>query len=465
MKGSLTVAQREYVLFHLNHHIVVTQEIRSRFFFDERNEEPDLHDWIIFKSSIADLDFDKIIYVNDLPVLFPVSVKEFLFYFDDRGNLIFCHDILKTIFYLLSGCQELNAQSTDKLNRFSMEASIQYKLGVVHKPIVNYFFECISSAIESFCKRNNYSFQRRRLFTSFGFLLTHDIDRVDLYTREFVLYKLKEIFGLVKSKLPVHTNIKLMLEGFFKYVGIVKNDNPYWNFDFLRKLERENNFRSVFYFLDKGVLHSDAYYSFYEERFLALFEFLKSEECEIGLHGPVESKSSFQKMQSSLSSLAQASNTAIAGIRQHRLLWEHPKTAMIQEAAGLKYDTTLGFAAHEGFRNSYCLPFKLFDFEGDRMMDIWEFPLNIMDDTLFGYRNYSMEEAWEKSMAVMNEVIKFGGVFTLLWHNSYFDELIHPGVTAFYAKLLKKISDSNPENLLGIELLDRMNKFSAPANG
>ena len=97
-------------------------------------------------------------------------------------------------------------------------------------------------------------------------MLSHDIDLVDTYTANYFLFKIKEILQIRKSKLPFITNLALGIKGMLKYFHLTKNDNPYWNFDFLRLLERNHNFKSIFFFLDKGVLHSDAYYSFDEKR-------------------------------------------------------------------------------------------------------------------------------------------------------------------------------------------------------
>src|SRR6185503_20429323 len=123
--------------------------------------------------------------------------------------------------------------------------------------------------------------------------------------------------------------------------GLVKKENPYWNFEFLREVERARNLRSVFFFLDQGIRHSDAYYSFNEKRMLGLFSFLKEEKCEIGLHGPVKSMDDQKIMEASLTKLRQASKASVTGNRQHRLLWRHPQTAKLEEACGLHYEFTL----------------------------------------------------------------------------------------------------------------------------
>jgi hypothetical protein len=462
MEGILNQSQIDYVLYHLHHHVRLTEEVTSRFhYFQDISKADGLSNQIVFLMSEKDIGVDQIKEINNLPVLFPHSESDTFWYVDTSGNLIFCQDILKSIFYLLSGYQEFaNPGSNDSLNRFSFNDSLQCKLRVTGKPLVNYYFNHLVDGLMKFCSGNSILLAKRALFKNFGFLLTHDIDVVDYYTYNYLGYKVKEIIGLKQSKLSRATNLSLFFKGMLKYLNILKRDNPYWNFQYLREVEKLNNLRSVFFFLDKDVPNSDADYAYTEKRLIDLFAYLKSENCEIGLHGTVRSINDVDQMQKSLIRLKQACQYSIHGIRQHRLLWKHPKTACVQEQVGLRYDSTLGFAAHEGFRNSYCHPFKLYNFEEDKIIDVWEFPLNVMDVTLFAYQHYSKEEALQKCEEIIVEIQKFGGVFTLLWHNSFFDEVTYPGVTRFYETLLEKISFKGAENILGIELMDRIGKFN-----
>lgn len=460
--GELTPAQIKYVLFHLGHHLQITDELTHHFCFRKRTEKfDDCSGKIIFPLSEKNLEANNIFEIDRLPVLFPCLSRKDFFSFDQSGNLIFSHDLLKASFYLLSGYQEFeNQNSRDRLNRFSFEDSIQCKLEFTHKPLVNYYFEVLISGIQDFCSQHGLLFNRRRVFRNFGFLLTHDIDVVDYYTYNYLGYKMKEILGVKKSGLSTATNIKLFFQAFLKCFQVLKKDNPYWNFDYLISLEKSNKLRSVFFFLDQGLKNHDARYAFEEKRMVSLFSFLQRENCEIGLHGTVRSIANEEIMRRSLRRLNLASRDKAVGIRQHRLLWDHPRTAEIQERIGFAYDCTLGFAAHEGFRNSYCSPFRLYSFEQDRMLDTWEFPLNVMDVTLFGYQKYTPTIAMDKCREILDEVQRFGGVFNLLWHNSFFDESLYPGVTNFYESLLKEIVTRTSENFIGKELVTLMENQS-----
>ena len=443
----------DYVLYHLNLFINL-DELKSHFKFISHNEigENTFFGAIIFPLSSKSLNRDSVFFVDNIPVLFPNSTKKRFYYFENN-NLIFEHDILKSAFYLLSGYQEYESKQKDSLGRFPYNNSIQKYLGIVQKPIVNYYFEIIADAIEEFCSRNNIEFKRKKLFDNFGFMLTHDIDKVDTYNIYDFVYKFKQIFKLVKFNEPYKRVLKSNLKYIVNYLNIFSKRNPFWNFFYLQELEKKHKFKSVFYFLHKDILHSDSYYTFNENRIKNLINKLIVNGNEIGIHGTIKSSYDENAMLENINKLKEVSLQKIAGVRQHRLMFEMPKTICIHEKVGLKYDTTLGFAEHDGFRNSYCLPFKLYDFENDRMIDVWEMPLNVMDGTLFSYRKLNSEDAFNSVKKVINEVKKFNGIFTLLWHNSFFDNDLYPDITLFYENLLRYIRYENPQNVLGKDIV------------
>ena len=187
-----------------------------------------------------------------------------------------------------------------------------------------------------------------------------------------------------------------------------------------------------------------------------MIRFLEEESCEIGLHGTIRSSTNQAALEKTLDNLQSVANHPIQGIRQHYLKCTVPGTMILHEKAGLKYDSSLGFAAHEGFRNSYCHPFKLFDFENNRTIDLWEIPLLVMDGTISFYRKLSFNEARYSIEDLLREVEKFNGIFSLLWHNSHFDEHEFPGITKFYEELLTQTMVKKPESLTGTDIVGRM---------
>lgn len=456
MKTFLNKDQIEYVFFHLNQSLDLDETISERFVFIR--DSVDIKDYqhkIIFQLSQKALDISNVKWIEQIPILFPLS-EEKIYYRVVNNNLVFTDDILKSSFYLLSGFQEYNCTEKDKYGRFPYAKSIQSTLGICNLPVVNYYFEQIIKGIEQFSFTEHFVVQRKKIFQNFGFMLTHDIDRVDAYNYYSVFYIFKQLIGLSEAEYDKTTTLRVFIVSLFYYVNIFSKKNSFWTFESMRKIETNNDFRSVFYVLrNEGKL--DSRYSIKEKRISNLLDYLLADKCEIGIHGTMNSALQFESMKDALTELRQALNYEVVGCRQHYLQFHNPQTMLIQEQCKIQYDTTLCFAEHEGFRNSYCLPFKIYHFDEDRMIDVWEFPLNVMEVTLFGYRNMNYQEAQTSVLQLISEVKKFNGVFTLLWHNCFFDEFKYKGITAFYETLISAIRKENPLGITGKELLSKLN--------
>lgn len=456
MEGYLTDNQIEYVFFHLGQTFPLDGKVRELMDF-RRGSEPGsgiTSRSIVFEMTDQKLDGDSMISIGDIPVLFPVGTEKMFYSFSDQ-SLIFHHDLLKSCFYLLSGYQELEPVRLDALERFSYEDSIQKKGNFVHRPLVNEYFEIIFGAIREFASIHRLHVKQISLFRDWAFFLSHDVDRLDTYTWYEAGYWVKQLAVRAPSSLSRRERIRITSKYLAQCLKPGKKENPHWDFDFLHQLEEAHGFRSTYFFLPEDQLHMDAYYRFDEPRVVKLMGELDRSGNEIGIHGTVRSAGSKEAMLRDIERLKKHSPQEVRGIRQHRLHFDRKVTHHLHEEAGLWYDTTLGFAQHEGFRNSYCLPFRPYDHQQQRMMDIWEIPLVVMDVTLFQYRSLNFGEALQAIELLLNEIIRFHGVFSLLWHNGQGDEFMMPGIRGFLSEMLKMIAARTPESLLGHEIVQR----------
>ncbi len=435
MKGTLTINQREYVLFHLNSIFELSPEIRKWMVFSDT-----IDGHICFLPSAKAFDEETVLWVDDLPVLFPNNFNDKIYTFEN-GTLIFHHDLLKSAFYLLSGYQEYGSSLKDSLGRFPYESSIQSKLKIIDRPIVNEYFELIADAIKMFCRSHNIPFNNNQQFKTFGFFLTHDVDRIDKYSIHTVKAKIKK------------DSFKKALKWTFRWLNPFYRKNPYWSYDYLNEVEDKLGLQSCYYFLNQDVKHEDSYYKFSNTRIRKLIARLENKNKEIGLHGGVRTSDDPDVIKKNLDELQDVSRNTIMGNRQHRLIFSLPQTMNYLFDNNIFYDSSLGFAAHEGFRNSYCLPFKLYDFELDKMINVWEIPLNVMDGTLFNYRNLNYDEAYNSVRALVKKIKKYHGVFTLLFHPDFLDEEEHPGIREFYEKTLTMIMGERAQSVAGFDIL------------
>jgi hypothetical protein len=465
MQGYLNNNQIEYILFHLAYRFQITDEIRSRISFT-RNEAGQERDSgrIVIQLSDQSLDEEGIIKINDIPILFPLG-KEEVNYEWKNNSLVFNHDLFKSAFYLLSGYQEFRSEKRDHYGRFPFDESIQKKLQIIQKPLVNYYFDIIASGIEEFCKKYSIEFRPVSIFNTMGFMLSHDVDIIDTYTFRDVLFRLKEVIIPSKTKYPLQKRIHYFLKYAINYANFFKRKNNHWDFDYLVDSAKKRGFKSVFYFLHKEVRKNDSKYRFSDKRIRNLFQFLKKENCEIGLHGSTLSATDQGILKKHLDKLELYSEMPVSGIRQHRLIHMQFHTARLQYEAGLRYDSTLGFAEHEGFRNSYCLPFKLYDFEKDEMLNIWQIPLIVMDATIFMYRKLDLKSAQESIVTLIEQCLKFNGLFTLLWHNGNFDEEFYPYGRELYEGILNTVKQQSPQSIRGDEWIEISAKGDFPFRG
>jgi hypothetical protein len=459
MLGKINIQKINYVLHHIKLAYDIPAQISDQFQYVDSDFNSYKKGKIYFKLSELKLDLKKIKYSANIPVLFPLTDADNLFTIEN-DSLIFHDDLLKSSFFLLSGYQEHNNNTKDKLGRFHFHESIQYKLGITTLPVVNYYFDIILKGINLYCEKLQIAdrIEQKIIFKNFGFLLTHDIDRIKLYSLNSIFYKIKQVFGLVENPYSLRKSVCLLFSYIFNFINPSAKD-PFWNFKELVEIESKNNLKSVWFFLQKNKKHIDSYYRFTDQNIRNLLKYFTAIEHEIGLHGTVQSSHDAMHQKEQLTLLSEVSEKEIIGIRQHRLIYELPITSKIQSENGLKYDSSLGFAFHEGFRNSFCLPFRPYDFENDQMIDLWEFPLNAMDSTLLDYRKLSFDEIKESLFEIISEIKKFNGLFTLLWHNHYFDEDLFPGINKFYIELLADITNQKPQNLLGSQIITKLEEF------
>lgn len=429
----------DYLLYHLNYQFEISTELKKLFLFGD-NDASQLP-YIFFP--LSERQIEEIKYINEIPILFPLSDRKTFYKLDVRGNLIFFDDLLKSAFYLLSGYQETLPYTPDKNGRFSYDNSIQKKLGITHEPLVNIYFERIKEGIKEFCSRHGIPFKERNLWDGHDFAVsvTHDVDRVDKYHWPEIKLRAKRMLGLTKDGQGFFTNIKYLGEASVKWL---KGENSYWNFELIKQIEDEFGINSAWYFLPKRKKNIDAYYSFSEGRIKKLVDYLQETGDEIGLHPTYESMISEDIMRDDLRQFEMFGMKLPAGCRQHWLRFKYPDTLRIQEKLGFKYDTSWGFHDHTGWRNSYCLPFRPYDIEQDRMMDIWELPLSVMDKSLVQYQHLQDNESVIRLVDRIYQSAKlYRGICIVLWHNSFFEPVYRLNPKIIYSLILKRAEGLN----------------------
>ena len=107
------------------------------------------------------------------------------------------------------------------------------------------------------------------------------------------------------------------------------------------------------------------------------------------------------------------------GGRHHYLRWQADGSWDAWEAAGLAYDSSLGFEGTPGFRAGICVEYPTFDLRHGRPLALRERPLMVMDTTLLAKPLLGLphEVAVRVALDIASTCRRYQGDFVLLWHN------------------------------------------------
>ncbi|MGV3540520.1 MAG: polysaccharide deacetylase family protein [Rufibacter sp.] len=348
---------------------------------------------------------------TQLPMFFDASPEADWLTSDTNGYVTVQFDLVASAFFLLSGWQEFYSPERDQYGRIPYKASIQAKHGLVTKPVVNYYFDILKAAVEK--AYGQPVALRTWKGKKFATCLTHDIDYLQS------AWKVAGKPALQQGKLGP----------FFRLLSRkLKGKDAWYNLSEVARELAKLPATSTFFFLpQKGKSNGqpNADYDITSTQVQQEIKRLAATGHEIALHGSHGSGSTPGQLASEQAKI----NVPMQGNRFHYLRFDPAMSLDILEQTGVRYDSSLGFPEHFGFRNSFCHPFRLYNFKKQQMSSVWELPLNLMDITLNhpNYLQLSPEEVMPAITPMLQEIERFQGVFTLLWHNENFSPYGLPG--------------------------------------
>ena len=118
----------------------------------------------------------------------------------------------------------------------------------------------------------------------------------------------------------------------------------------------------------------------------------------------------------------------------------------------MKFDSSLGFTEHCGFRNSYGKSFQPFDIKNNKPYNFIETPLNCMDRTFHKYMDVNSSDIGDSIINIYEDNPTNCDI-SLLWHNNYFTDYKYKNFLEEYKKVIifiyeSKIQCVTPETLV-----------------
>jgi hypothetical protein len=287
-------------------------------------------------------------------------------------SLTFSNDIVRATFWLLTGAGEGRLRR-DRRDNFDLSDAFVWRNGLMRRPVVS---EYGAHLRWFFAGRGRLPLDLP--WTGHGakaaFAFSHDVDYPEII-RGIEAVRLLRVRGF---------------RGFRSVVGVLSGTNHFWKFRDWVDWQKGLGTRPAFYFsVVQGSLirfalgTPDCFYDVRRPAFRDLFQYLRDEGCEIGLHASYHSHASAASLAAERLALQSASESRCEGLRHHywRLRPDSPhETLSFHERAGFTYDSSLGFEFGPGFRRSVCHPFHAYLREERRELSILQIPPAWMDD-------------------------------------------------------------------------------------
>ncbi len=211
--------------------------------------------------------------------------------------------------------------------------------------------------------------------------------------------------------------------------------DPNFSFERLADLERRRGAPSVFFLMAAHrVVQDGPSPEDYDRLRPRVVETLLGLGAEIGLHASYEAAFDPALIAEEKAELERLGAT-LHGQRYHYLRVDpHTNLAPLADL-GFGYDSSLGFGGAPGFRAGIAHPFRPWDLDRERPVDLVEIPLAAMDVTLAEprYLGLSVKEAERRLLALFDWAAEHGGGFSILWHTDRFDPATSGGWDRLYA--------------------------------
>lgn len=308
----------------------------------------------------------------------------------------------------------------DEHARFAFRDSLQAALGVATRPVVDAYRQRLAFALE----QQGAPIRPRTWGTArWALCPTIDVDYIVKWRKGMVYRELVEYFLCNRRCEKLKARLGRLRR--FLLDALRPGDVYQQALTRMHHTVRKHGTGTVFL---KAAAHGpqDVRYRLHHPFLQGILPSLMEDGFELGVHPSYHAHTHLEYMTVERQAIAALAGRAPRSVRQHFLRYEAPATQRIQELAGFRIDSTLGFAEHEGFRNGTCLPFLRFDNAANRAGSLWEMPLAVMDSALFNRRKLDLAAATEATRNVLRQCRRFGGAAVMLWHNLLWDELDHP---------------------------------------
>lgn len=338
---------------------------------------------------------------------------------EDKYNI----DFFGTIFFLLNRYHEKTEKiARDTHDRNKANQTFLLRNDLIYTPLSDIYVDEFGKLIEK-----NFGF-RPTTKNVYQVLPSHDVDRPYEYLYYSKSKFIKRVSGDLLKRKSLE-NAKERIGTYFKVKRGKLDADPYNTFDWIMEQSEKFDHVSTFHFITEQTNRVyDQDYEISDPEIQNLIKGISERGHQIGLHPSYGSSVRQGQIAKEFRNLKQLAEDL--GIEQdtwknrnHFLRWNSDCLSEL-ELAGIDVDQTLGFSWTPGFRCGTCRPFNPFNYRTNSRSSVLFEPLLVMEVSLFDEMYMGLENdipaAWSVVETIKSECKRFGGNFTVLWHNNNF---------------------------------------------
>lgn len=281
-------------------------------------------------------------------------------------------DPILSSYWLLTGAAEPSYR-TDRWHNLHLDGAFFIEQSLTSKPLVSLYASELRERFTALgCIPYELPWCRGGKHAAFAF--SHDVDYPEII-------RLIECLRLARER---------GTRAWRSITGVLRGTNHFWKFAEWVEFAGRFGSRPAFYFMArKGSLLQyalgtpDAFYDVRSPRFRELFQYLRDEGCEIGLHASYHAHRDAVQFRREKQLIEEQAAIRVAGNRHH--YWHLDPTApndtlAMHEEVGLDYDTSLAFEFYPGYRRGICHPFRPYHPGSRRELSVVQLPPAWMDN-------------------------------------------------------------------------------------
>jgi hypothetical protein len=193
--------------------------------------------------------------------------------------------------------------------------------------------------------------------------------------------------------------------------------DPFDVFDYIIEKIENTDTEACFFFPVGDPSKHDKNPSWKNEEYRKLIHSI-SDKYRIGLQLSFYTNDVSQKIISEMGRLQSILEKEITLCRCHYKRMFIPESFHDILNAELREEYSMGYPEEPGFRAGIARPYFFYDISEDRSTSLKIIPFQLMDETLFTYKNLDPVASKEVINKLINETRKVGGLFVSTWHNT-----------------------------------------------